>query len=643
MKKLIIPLLTAFAVAAMATGCTTPDNNKLPTESNTELTQPDNTQNGSNSSSSSESSSNSSSSNDNTADSNTGNNNTSDTSNGTDSSNDSEVSEGFVNPGDSLGGGGESTYTPEVTYSEIENKAIERAGTIASGGEVPSDAKVVSESGKISKAGNYVISGTLEGKINVTAENVHLYLNNATLTNEKKVIESKYDLIITLIGENSVTNTNADGSNAIDCDKDLVINGTGSLSVTSTKNGIKGNSISITEATIVINAQKDGLNAEISDYDSLTSAPTFSYDDGGFVHIDGATLTISSSDDGMQADTFVYITGDSTINITTNGGAPTNVTESSKKTADGKGIKVGLIDWGDDETAGAANGELSSGDYLILIENGNITINSNDDAIHSNNTVNIRGGKLTIKTGDDGLHADKILNVSAGEINVEKSYEGIEAAKIEISGGTISVVATDDGINAADGTQTRVNVANNNCHIIISGGEVTVNAAGDGIDSNGSILISGGTVVVHGPTSSADAALDADGSIIVNGGNVFAVGALGMVETPASNSAQNVVSFAQNKSLSAGTNITLTNTDGAVIMSFTLLKSCQSIIISCPNLVKGNTYSLYGGDTLLSSFTISSTITTIGSSNSIGNGGGMPGGGGGFGGGGFWGGGFGRF
>jgi hypothetical protein len=553
------------------------------------------------------------------------------------------VEEGFVNPGDSLGGGGTATYTPEASYSELETSVISIAGEKVLGeSEAPSDCTVITKKGKISTAGNYLVSSEISGKIEVTTSGVHLYLSGATLSNEKKVIESNNDLIITLIGKNTIENTNTDGSNAIDCSGNLTINGTGSLSVTSTKNGIKGNSISITQSTLVINSDKDGLHAEIDSYDTLTSAPTFSYNDGGYVYINEANVTITSADDGIQADTFVYITGESNIDITTNGGAPTKVTESSKNSADGKGIKTGLIDWGDDSSS--TYGEVESGDYLILIEGGNITINSNDDAIHSNNRVTISGGNITINTGDDGVHADKVLNVSGGSIDVQKSYEGIEGAKIEISGGSVSVTATDDGINAADGTQTRVNVANNNCHIIISGGYVTVNSSGDGIDSNGSILISGGTTVVYGPTSSNDAALDADGSIIVNGGNLFAVGSLGMVETPASNSAQNVISFAKNTTLSAGTNISLTDSSGELIMSYALLKNCQSIIISCAQLEKGSSYSLYGGDTLLSSFTISSTITTIGSSNNIGNGGGMPGGMGGMGGGfGGMGGGFGRF
>lgn len=522
-------------------------------------------------------------------------------------------SDSFVNPGDSLGGGGTATYQPSATdtYSDVEKAAIATVKDIdGTGTSIPEGATHITKKATISEAGDYYIDSEISGKITISADGVNLYLNGATITNDKKVIDSDCSLTITLIGENTITNTSvADDKNAIDCAGDLKIVGGGSLSVTSVKNAIKANSISIIGGTVTVDAQKDGLHAEISSYDDLTQAPTFSYDDGGFVYLDGATVNVTSADDGIQADTFVYIKGDSKVNVKAGGGAPNRISETSSDNASGKGIKAGNIDWGADDTE-------MDGDYLILIEGGEITVNSNDDAIHSNSRIVVSGGTLSLTSGDDGVHADNFLGVSGGEITVANCYEGLEAAKVEISGGKINVTSVDDGINAADGTATRVNVANNNCHIIISGGEVNVSAEGDGLDSNGSMLISGGTVYVMGPTSGNNAALDADGSIVVNGGYLFAAGPLGMVETPASNSAQYVVSYARNSAISANTIITLADSDGE-IMSYTVTKSCQSIIISCPELTKGSSYTLYGGDSTLSTFTVNSTITTVGSSSSI--------------------------
>ncbi len=536
-------------------------------------------------------------------------------------------SQTFTNPGDYLGGGGTVSETIELSTSEYYDDMLSVVSSLSAGVSDTSTlpegvTEITSENLEISESGEYFVTGTLEEKIEITAdaENVVLYLVNATLSCTKKVIDCSTNLTIILIGDNSITNSNTSGSNAIDCVGDLIIAGSGSLSISSTKNAIKANSISIFNATIEITAEKDGLHAEVDAYDDAESQPTPTYSDGGFVYLNGATVTIVSADDGIQADTFVYIT-ESTVTITAGGGAPETVTETSSDNASGKGIKAGQIDWGKNEE------DLEWSGYLLVINSGEITINSNDDALHSNGELLIYGGTINLSSGDDAIHSDNLLQIFGGEISITKCYEGIESAKVEIAGGTIDIQSYEDGINAADGTTTQVNVSNSNCHIIITGGYISVDcigSEGDGIDSNGSILISGGQLYISGSSNSADSALDADGGILVNGGYVFAVGALGMVETPATNSEQYCVSFAKNSSISAGTTLYLCDESGNIIMYFTTQRSCQSIIISCPEFEKGKTYSLYGGDTLLASFTITSTITTISSSSSISNPGGSP-------------------
>ena len=147
--------------------------------------------------------------------------------------------------------------------------------------------------------------------------------------------------------------------------------------------------------------------------------------------------------------------------------------------------------------------------------------------------------------------------------------------------------------------------------------------------------MTGGTLVVFGPTAGDNAALDADGGILMDGGSLFAVGPLGMVETPASNSKQNVLSYAQNQAIAANTVLSLTDEEGTPIFSVTVKKSCRSVIVSCPQLATGKSFKLYGGDTQLCAFAVSAVITSIGSQGHMGNPGGTPPGGfgGGFGGG----------
>ncbi len=530
-------------------------------------------------------------------------------------------------PVDNLGGGGTVSEAPAVSESDNSKQAGEAAGEIPSGGEISSGAKTISGKTTLSEAGEYVVSGESSGKITVEAEGVTLWLDHAVLTNDKKVIEAAGDLTISLIGENTLSNTNPDGSNAIDCGGVLTVNGTGSLKVTSTKNGISANAVAVKDATLVIDAAKDGLHAEI-DYKTETAAPEVDYQAGGYVVLDGATLTAVTKDDGIQADTFVVVKEGSAVDITTNGGAPQTITELSSDSGDGKGIKVGPIDWGEDtETYDENTHEIASDEYYIGIEGGTVTVNANDDAIHSDGEIAVSGGTIAIAAGDDALHAEELLTVSGGEISVERCYEGLEAAKVEIGGGTIAVTSADDGINAADGTTQYGENSNPNCHIIISGGRITVDAEGDGVDSNGTMLMTAGTLFVYGPTREGNAALDTNGGFLMNGGYLFAVGPYGMVEAPAVNSEQYVVSFVQNTSIAAGANLSLTDGDGKAIFSMTALKQCRSVIISCPELTAGGSYKIYGGDSELCSFTVNSRITSVGSSGGMGTPGGTPPGG----------------
>lgn len=549
-------------------------------------------------------------------------------------------------PYDNLGGGGEGvTPTKETTnsnYQEVDEVVQNLVKSNITDYDLDS-ATLITLGGSIETSGTYLLTGNinLTEAISFTkkATNVHLIIKDANINiTDDKAISSKLDLEITILGTNTITNSLGDANsdeNLIKCGGNLTINGNGTLTLNSTKSGIKADGIcNLFGATLSINANahgisassiyvdgstlnitsvKDGLHAEI-DYDEVESSTDVVFDiNNGFIYIKSGSITINSVDDGMQADTFVRIDGGN-INITTNGGAPSKITETSSDNASGKGIKAGYIDYTlatDPDT----DLELASDEHAIIINDGTITINSNDDAIHSNGYFILNGATVTISTGDDGLHAETIGEMNGGSYTILKSYEGYEAAKVQISGGTLNITSADDGINAADGTETRMGVGNTNCYMIISGGTITVNASGDGIDSNNSILISGGTIYVDGPTNGGNGSLDSETGIIVNGGELIATGALGMVETPASNSSQYSINYASSSTLSANTNIKLLDSNNEVVMEYTTLKTSQSIIISSSKLVKNGTYKLYINNTLTETITITNTITQIGNSN----------------------------
>jgi len=552
----------------------------------------------------------------------------------------------FRGPFDNMGGGSEGVVptisTTNSNYENVDNVVSELKKSDITEYDLTSAIEITS-GGSIASSGVYLLTGNinLTEAISFTkkATDVHLIIKDATINiTDDKAISSKLDLEITILGENTIINSLGEANsdeNLIKCGGNLTINGSGTLNLTSTKSGIKADGlcnlfgatlninalshgvsasqIYVDGSTLNITAKKDGLHAEI-DYDEVEDESSVVYDiNKGYIYIKTGSITIDSVEDGIQADTFVRVDGGN-INITTNGGTPTKITETSSDNASGKGIKAGGIDYSlasnpDTEL------EIDSTEYGIIINDGTININSNDDAIHSNGFFIINGGSATITSGDDGLHAETIGEMNNGSYTILNSYEGYEAAKVQISGGELNITSADDGINAADGTDTRMGVGNSNCYMIISGGTITVNASGDGIDSNNSILISGGTIYVDGPTNGGNGSLDSETGIIVNGGTLVATGALGMVETPASNSSQYSINYTSSQSLNSNTLIQLVDSSDNVVVEYTTIKTSQSVIISSDKLTKGNSYKLYINNSLVETITINNIITTIGSSN----------------------------
>ncbi|MEA4912474.1 MAG: carbohydrate-binding domain-containing protein, partial [Oscillospiraceae bacterium] len=238
----------------------------------------------------------------------------------------------------------------------------------------------------------------------------------------------------------------------------------------------------------------------------------------------------------------------------------------------------------------------------VYICGGTISIDSADDAVHSNGEVIFCGGTLSAASGDDGMHADGALSISGGSITISGSYEGLEGQTIDVSGGEIMLTASDDGLNAAGGNDgSSVNgragqntfAADSSCAITISGGTLCVSAGGDGIDSNGDLRISGGLVLVNGPTDDGNGALDYAGSGSITGGVLIAAGSSGMAQSLESDT-QGVllVNLAQQ---SAGTRISLVDANGTAVLSWTPSKTYSCVVFSAPGIQKGGTYTIASG------------------------------------------------
>ena len=454
----------------------------------------------------------------------------------------------------------------ETSYDENSSVSIQLNGDSA---EASSDSVEISGSTiTITEESVYVISGTLDdGMIIVDAPDtakIQLVLNGVTIGSETSapiyileadkvfvtladgsentlsnggtftaiddsnidaVIYSKQDL--TLNGSGSLTVTSPAGHGIVSND-DLVITG-GTYTVTSASQGLKANdSVRITgETSVSIDAGKDGIHVENDEDTSL-----------GFVYISGGTLTIESEGDGISAGAYMQVSA-GTLDILAGGGSENGSKESSDTWGSfGGGNPPGQRSGGkttgasqttaqteDSDSSTSMKGLKAAGNLTIL--NGSITIDSADDAVHSNASVTISGGMFEISSGDDAVHADDTLTFTSGTINIAESYEGLEALHVDIQGGDIQITASDDGLDAAGG-----------------------------IDSSG--------------TS-------------------------GMAQT-FSDSDQGVISVSAG-SQTAGTEIILTDAGGSTVISYTPELDFSVIILSSPDIVSGETYTLTVGET----------------------------------------------
>lgn len=507
----------------------------------------------------------------------------------------------------------------EIGYDESTCVHIELNGDAVS---CDSDAVTVSDGTvTIADEGTYLLTGTLnDSMIIVDAEDsddVQLVLDNVSIANEDGAalyVRSADKVVVTTAADSENTLSNGGSYTAIDdnnidavvfAKSDLTLNGAGTLNIqaaaghgivskddlaltsgtyriTAASHGLSGkDSVRIASGTYTITCGKDGIHAENTDDASL-----------GFVYIADGTFSIVADGDGISSGADQQILN-GTFSITAGGGSgeaatdsfPTeaepSASSSEEDTTSTKGIK--------------ANGNLT-------IQDGTFTIDSADDAIHSNSDIVLSSGTYQITTGDDGVHADGAVQITGGTLAIAQSYEGIEGLTVEISGGEISIVSSDDGLNAVGGTDGSGTgsrgdsfSANADAWITISGGVISIDAEGDGIDSNGSLTVSGGEIYVYGPERSGNGALDYNGEASITGGLVVAFGPSGMAQNFGTSSTQGAMLVSI--SGSAGDTVTLTASDGTVLVSCQSQKAYSSVVISCPELVQGETYTLNAGGT----------------------------------------------
>lgn len=460
----------------------------------------------------------------------------------------------------------------------------------------------------ITRTGTYVLSGSLtNGQIVVDAsgEKVQIVLKDASIncdTSAAIYVKSADKVFVTLAENTSNTLTNTKDFVAIDDNNidavifsksDLSLNGSGTLTI----HAAYGHGI----------VSKDDLVITSGTYDITTARHALSGKDS--VRIADGVFSLNAKKDGIHSEN----------------------TDNDEK-------------------------------GFIYIADGTFSITCDSDGMDAEETLQVDGGTITIAAGDDGLHADGDLVLNDGTITITKSYEGLEGKTVTITGGSYAVTSSDDGVNAAgDGTagdssdsassdsskeqkmpsgtppkqpqnssdstetpqppQNGAPNGNGNSgpggmedttdynRIQISGGMLTVNAGGDGLDSNGDLTVTGGEIYIDGPVQGGNGALDCSGTATISGGTVIAVGSSGMAENFSSSSTQGSMLVTVSASMISG-EITLQDSNGNSLLSYTPAKSYNSVVISCPKLTSGETYTLLAGDTT-TTVTLDSLVKSV--------------------------------
>ncbi len=520
----------------------------------------------------------------------------------------------------------------------------------------------------ITQAGTYVIEGSLsDGQLQVSVgaeDKVNLIFNGVTINNEDgpAVYITEGEKVVATLASGT-TNTLTDGTSYILATDetepdatfyskaDLVINGDGKLVVEGNySNGIRSKDDLILvsgeyEVTAVNNALKGKDTVAILDgtYNLTTTegdgiqANNEEDADSGNVYIDGGTFNINSGRDGIQAVTKLAVQNADITIQTAEGSTSTDI-----------------------DTAESYKGLKATG--TVEISSGILNLNTADDGIHANSAISILGGEMTIASGDDGMHADETLTISDGTIDIQESYEGIESSVIQIEGGNSSVVASDDGLNAGGGSDTETTTGtfgedsfaggqmgggmdgDESKQLIITGGTLVVDSEGDGLDSNSTVDMSGGVVIINGTTTGGNGGLDYDSSFNITGGTLIATGTSDMAQN-ASEGSQVSLGITYDTTQEANELISLLDEEGNVVVSFTPTKSYSHVVISSPDLTIG-TYTLVSGcendgeesnglyeggtvtnGTELADLSVTDTITNLTSSGETASATGMMGGG----------------
>ena len=472
--------------------------------------------------------------------------------------------------------------------------------------------KLENKSITISQEGTYILSGSISnGQVIVDAPDtakIRIILNGVNINNDTSaaIYVKKADKVFlttakgttnTLSNKKEFVNTTTEEINAVIYSKeDITLNGQGTLNI----NAVYGNGVVskddlvITSGTYNINAANHGLRGK----DSVKIAD-------GIINVTAKKDAIHGENNDDATKGYVYI-----------GGGKLNLKSESDAI---------------DTTS------------ILQVDGGQITITATDDAMHSEDRLIIKDGTINILQSEEGIEGKRV-DIKGGTINLKSNDDGINAT----SGSTTQTTSADNSTTNNNNTTTKTQNINNknakqntsqekmpemngqrngqrppemngqrppemnghmmrggkgggdfevdkDAYINISGGKITILANGDGIDSNGSLSVTGGTVYVSGPNNGGNGSLDYNGEGTITGGTVITAGASGMNQNFGSSSTQGSILLNNIDSQKSGTKIEVKDSTGKVIASYTPEKDYNSILVSSPQIKKGAKYTITAG------------------------------------------------
>lgn len=514
----------------------------------------------------------------------------------------------------------------EVGYDEEKCVAITLSddGSSCDNTSVAIDGQTIT----ITEEGTYLLSGSLSnGSVVVaTDENVkvRLIFNGVVINNDSSAaiyVQSADKVFITLVpdSENMLSNggtyETVDDNNidsVIFSKSDLTLNGSGSLTVTAEAGHgiVSKDDLVITGGTYAITAASQGLSGKdsirILDGDfAITSGKDALHSENednaekGFVYIAGGNFNLTASVDGISASGNMTLL-DGTYTMTTGGGSE-NGNDHQEGGPGGQGEPGDDMDNpGDDMmTSGKrpkeSRGEMSDNDQMMSPSDNSQDDTSADNRPTSSSDNQQPSGQMMEQpdksdeeteteetTSTKGIKAKGNLIISGGTYTINAADDGIHSnSNITINGGTLAIASGDDGVHA-DG------------QVIVNDGTIAISESYEGIDANGILTVSGGETYVSGPTGDGTGALDYETDAVITGGILVAAGSSGMAVNFGNNSTQGSVLVNMDRQ-EAGTDIVLTDASGTELINWQDSKKYTSVVISCPGIAQGESYTLKAG------------------------------------------------